>query len=63
MGTFYSRTFFPQDDYNITIKNIYIQYYESKDGLGGNFPQNPKLENIVNFIDIQQTILHQILQE
>ena len=43
--------FFPQDDYNKTIYDVYMQYYESRDGLGGNFPQNPKLENIVKFID------------
>jgi hypothetical protein len=28
-----------------------MQYYESRDGFGGNFPQNPKLEAIVKFID------------
>ena len=28
-----------------------MQYYESEDGLGGNFPQNPKLEDIVKFVD------------
>lgn len=43
--------FFPQDHYNKTINDVYMQYIESKDGLGGNFPQNPKLENIVKFID------------
>lgn len=42
---------FPQDDYNKTINDIYMQYYESQDGLGGNFPQNPKLDAIVEFID------------
>jgi hypothetical protein len=43
--------FFPQDEYNKTKYDVYMRYYESRDGLGGNFPQNPKLENIVKFID------------
>ena len=43
--------FFPQYDYNKTLCDVCMQYYESKDGLGGNFPQNPKLETIVKFID------------
>ena len=47
----FTYNFFPQDDYNKTINNVYMQYYESKDGLGGNFPQNPKLDTIVKFID------------
>lgn len=46
-----SLTFFPQDDYNKTVLDVQMYYTESKNGLGGNFPQNPKLDAIVKFID------------
>lgn len=46
-----SLTFFPQDDYNKTVLDIQMYYTESKNALGGNFPQNPKLDAIVKFID------------
>ena len=46
-----SLTFFPQDDYNKTVLDVSMYYTESKNGLGGNFPQNPKLDAIVKFID------------
>jgi hypothetical protein len=46
-----SLTFFPQDDYNKTVLDVQMYYTESKNGIEGNFPQNPKLDAIVKFID------------
>lgn len=46
-----SLTFFPQDDYNKTVLDVQMYYSESKNGFGGIFPQNPKLDAIVKFID------------